>query len=38
MNEIFTIICTTVLTFTLTELLRAGLCAWRRKNKKPHHK
>ena len=34
MTEIFTIVCTTVLTFTLTELLRAG---WRklRKNKKP---
>ena len=33
MTELFTIVCTTVLTFTLTELLRAGLRAWRGKNK-----
>ena len=38
MNEILTIVCTTVLTFTLTELLRAGLRAWRKNNKKPHRK
>ena len=33
MTELFTIVCTTVLTFALTELLRAGLRAWRGKNK-----
>ena len=37
MEHFFTIVCTTVLTFTLTELLRAGLRAWRR-SKKPHRK
>ena len=33
MTEILTIVFTTILTFTLTELLRAGLRAWRGKNK-----
>ncbi len=35
MIEVFTIILTTMLTFTVTELLRAGLKAWRRAQKKP---
>ncbi len=35
MDELFTIVCTTVLTFALTELLRAGLRAWRKRRKKP---
>ena len=34
MSELLTIVGTTVLTFTLTELLRAALRTWR-KNKSP---
>ena len=33
MHEVLTIVFTTVLTFALTELLRSGLRAWRRRRK-----